>query len=143
MKKFLVILSIAVMAALPLFAEMDSRTYTLQAIAGATNTGAYVIRGELEAVKVDCVGTSTGTVTVTTAELTAFSKATIVSDATFLPRAATHTTAGGSATFVGGTNDTANTWYGKIPLAGTVTVKYIGESAVTTNNVIVTLIYNK
>jgi hypothetical protein len=144
MKKMIVFLSLIAIAAVSAFAEMDSRVYTLQAIAAATNSANYVIRGELEAIKVDCVGTSTGTVTVTTAELTAFNKATIAADATFLPRIATHTTAGAAATFVGGTNDTANTWYGKVPLSGVVTVRYIGESAAsTTNNVVVTLIYSK
>ena len=142
MKKFLVF-TIVALAGISAFAEMDSKRYTLQAIAGATNSVTLALRGELEAIKVDCVGTSTGTVTVTTAELTAFNLATITADATYLPRAATHTTAGVAATFVGGTNNAANAWYDKIPLAGDVTVRYIGESAVTTNNVIVTLVYKK
>ncbi len=143
MKKLIVCSSLMAIAAFSAFAEMDSKTYTLQAIAGATNSQTIVIRGELEAIKVDCVGASTGTVTVTTAELTAFSKATILADATFLPLTAAHTTAGVAATFVGGTNDTANPWLCKVPLAGAVTVRYIGESATTTNNVIVTLVYDK
>lgn len=124
-------------------AQMDSKSFTLQAIAGATNSANLSLYGEIEAIKVDCVGVSTGAVTITTAELTAFNKATITADASFLPRIATHTTAGVAATFLGGTNDTANVWYGKIPMAGTVTCRYVGESATSTNNVVVTIIYKK
>ena len=143
MKKAFVFLSLMVIAVCSAVAEMDSKVYTLQAIANAASSQNIVIRGELEAIKVDCVGVSTGTVAVSTAELTAFSKAAIVADATFLPRIATHTTAGALATFVAGTNDTANTFYGKIPMAGVVTVTYTGASVGTTNNVLVTLIYSK
>ena len=137
MKKAFVFLSLIVIAVFSAVAEMDSKVYTLQAIAGATNSQNIVIRGQLEAIKVDCVGVSTGTVAVTTAELTAFSKATIFADATFLPLIAANTTAGASAT------NTTGTVFSKIPLAGVVTVTYTGESVGTTNNVLVTLIYNK
>jgi len=144
MKKFFVFLGLAVLAVAPSYAVMDSQTFTLQAIATATNSRTLVLRGELEAVKVDVVGVSTGSINVATAELTAFNKTAIGADATFLPRSATHTTAGVAATFVGGTNDTANTVYAKIPLAGEVTVRLIGETAAaTTNNMIVTLVYKK
>ncbi len=142
MKKLIVGLILAA-CALPLFAEMDSKEYTFQCVATAAKTNAYVIRGELEAIKVDCVGVATGTVVVTTAELTAFSKATIGADATYLPRYPLSTTAGVAITD-GKTNDAAAVIYGKIPLAGLVTVKYTGETAAaTTNNVIVTLIYSR
>jgi len=144
MKKCLVFMGILAVSALPLLAEMDSKTYTLQAIADATNSVGLVLRGTLEAVKIDCVGVSTGTVKVSTAELTAFEKATIGVDSTYLPRTAVHTTAGVASTFVGGTNNAVNAWLDKAPLAGLVTVRLIGESAAgTTNNMIVTVVYNK
>lgn len=141
MKKFILMIC-AVVCAVSAQASMDSETFTLQAIAAATNSRTLVIRGELEAIKVDVVGTTTGTVTVTTAELTAFNKATITADATYLPRYQISTTAGVAITD-SKTNDVPAAIYGKIPMAGDVTVRLIGESAVTTNNMIVTLVYKK
>ena len=142
MKKFFVFVSLVAIAALPVFADMDSKEYSLRVIGATTNSSSIVIRGELEAIKVDLTAGQTNTVRVTSGELTLFEKATIGADATYLPRAATHTTAGVAATFVGGTNDTANVWYSKQPMAGTITVRVIGESA-GTNTVVTTLIYNK
>ncbi len=94
MKKFICVLGIVAISALPSFAAMDSAVYTMQAIADAVQSKSIVLRGELEAVKVDVIGVTTGTVAIATAEQTLFSKASIVADATFMPRAVIHTTAG-------------------------------------------------
>ena len=54
------------------------------------------------------------------------------------------TTAGAAATFVGGSNNTANTWYGKAALAGKVTATLTGQDgSSSTNPVIVTIVYDR
>lgn len=143
MKKYAVMISLALMACgLTAFGQMDSKVYSLQVIGTATNSSTLVLRGELEAVKVDVTAAQTNAVRITSGELTLFEKATIGADATYLPRVATHTTAGDAATFVGGSNNIANVWYSKQPMAGSITVRVIGESA-GTNNVAVTVVYKK
>ena len=142
MKKLIAVFLLIAAASLQALAVSDSEPFSVQAIGTTTNTRSIVVRGELEALKVDITAGQTCDVTVATAELTLFSKSDIAADATFLPRAATHTTAGVAATFVGGTNDTANTWYSKMPMAGSVTVTVIGKSA-GTNNAVVTLLYSR
>jgi hypothetical protein len=123
-------------------AEMDSHTFDVSVIGTATNASAVVLRGELKSVKVDVAANATGTVSIATAESTVFSKTGIAADATYFPLAAAHTTAGVAATFVGGTNNTANAWLVNQPLAGLVTVSVIGESA-GTNAYAVTVVYKK
>jgi hypothetical protein len=143
MKKLIVGLVLLACAVLPILAgQCDNEPFSVQAIGTTTNTRSIVVRGELEAIKVDVTAGQTCDVSVATAELTLFSKTDIAADATFLPRAATHTTAGVAATFVGGTNDTANTWYSKMPMAGAVTVTVIGKSA-GTNNTVTTILYSR
>jgi hypothetical protein len=142
MKKFAVF-GIVALAGIAAIAEMDSKKFTGTVIGTGTNSSSLVIRGTLEALKVDFATGATGTVKVTSAELTLFEKATIGADTTFLPVAATHTTAGAAATFVGGTNNVANAWYAKQPMAGDVTVRVIGESAGVTNAYTVTAVFSK
>lgn len=142
MKKYLVFALLA-MVGVSAMAEMDSKKFTGTVIGLSTNSSSLTLRGALEAVKVDFTAGATGKVTITSSELTLFSKATIGADATFLPVAATHTTAGVAATFVGGTNNVANTWYAKQPMAGPVTVQVIGESAGVTNAYTVTTVFSK
>lgn len=142
MKKISAFLVVALVAVAS-FADMDNRVFTIANIGTTTNSQTFVLRGKLEAVKVDVTAPATNTVTITSGELTLFSKASIAADATYLPRAATHTTAGAAATFVGGTNDTANVWYATQPMAGEVTVTVVGGCPAATNNTIVTIIYDK
>jgi hypothetical protein len=71
----------------------------------------------------------------------------------YLPRYATHTSSGASATFTsywstnpGVTSSQAQTWYGKAALAGEVTVSMgnlTGESPAVTNLFNVTVIYRR
>jgi hypothetical protein len=142
MKKLMVIAAALMVAGIGYGQQMDSHTFAVPVIATATNTSAVVLRGEVYSVKVDVAANATGTVSIATAESTVFSKASIAADATYFPLAAAHTTAGAAATFVGGTNDTANAWYRPIPLAGLVTVTVIGQSA-GTNTYNVTVVYKK
>lgn len=141
MKK-LMVLTALLASGLAVLAAMDDKTYNVTVIGTTTNSANVVLRGELEAVKIDVPNGATGTVTVATSDGTVFSKADIAADVIYFPRVALHTTAGVAATFVGGTNDTANAWYGKAPLAGDVTVTVIGQSA-GTNAYSVKVIYNK
>ena len=144
MNKFLAFLALClvVLAPFSVMADMDSEPFSTTVIGATTNTRTIVVRGMLEGVKVDITAGQTCSVAVASAQLTLFSKSGIAADATYLPRAAVHSTAGAAITFVGGTNDTANVWYDKQPMAGAVTVTTIGESA-GTNAVITTLIYSR
>jgi hypothetical protein len=144
MKKALTGLVAFMATSVALFASMQDREFSCTVVGAGTNAVTYVLRGELEAIKVDVTAPSTSTVTVASDQLTLFSKASIAADATFLPRAAIQTTAGVAATFVGGTNNAANAWYDKQPMAGSVTVTLVGENAASvTNNTKVTLIYKQ
>jgi hypothetical protein len=126
-------------------ADVDGRTFAVSLIGTNVASKTYVLRGELESIYVDVPASATNTVVVTSEQGTLFSKASIAADAWYLPRVATHTTAGAAATFVGGTNDTANVWYSKAAIAGPITVTVTGENAALTNatTTTVTLIYRK
>ena len=141
MKKMLMIAILAAFAQAG-FAAMDDRDYSVAVIGTATNSQSFVLRGELEAVYVTIPASATGTVTVATSQGTVFTKSALTASGVYFPRVALQTTAGAAATFVGGTNNTANAWYGKAPLAGSVTVTVIGESE-GTNTYGAKIIYNK
>lgn len=134
------------------FGDMDDKLYNLTVIGAGTNTGSIVLRGTLEAVAVDVTAPSTSTVTVATSDgRTLFTLAGIAADAVYYPRAASHTTAGGLATFnshwstnAGVTSVEAQTWYVKQPMAGPITVTLVGQNDTSvTNNTKVTLIYDR
>lgn len=124
------------------YGSMDDKLYSIAVVSTATNSSSLVLRGELEAVHIDVPTGKTGTVTVATAQDTLLTKAGIAADVVYYPRVATHTTAAAAATFVGGTNNVANTWYTKPVMAGAVTVTVIGQAA-GTNTFNVRLIYKK
>ena len=142
MKNTLVILAV-MLAAGVVNAGMDDRLFAMPIIGVNTNVKTYVLRGELEGIHVDVPTAGTCTVTVTSEEMTVFSKASIAADTYFSPRLALSKTDGAAATFVGGSNNTANAWYDNIPLAGPITVKVIGQAATVTNTYNVTLIYKQ
>ncbi len=128
------------------FAGMEDREFNLTVTGVTTQSVTYVLRGTLEAVNVDVTAPSTSTVTVASDELTLFTKSGIAADATFLPRAAAHTTAGAAIQFYTGneTNWTSTALYQPQPLAGSVTVTLVGQNAASvTNNTKVTLIYKQ
>ena len=128
------------------FAGMEDREFDLTVIGASTQTVTYVLRGTLEAVNVNITAPATSTVTVASDELTLFTKSGIAADATFLPRAAAHTTAGAAIQFYTGneTNWTSAAQYEAQPLAGAVTVTLVGQNAASvTNNTKVTLIYKQ
>lgn len=111
-------------------AAMKDRDFSLAVTGTNTVTQTFTLRGELYSVYVDVPSAATGTVTVATAQGTVFTKSAMTADAQFFPRVACHTTAGALATFVGGTNDTANTVFDRAALAGPVTVTVVGTGEV-------------
>jgi hypothetical protein len=145
MKKGLIGLAVFALANAS-FAGMEDREFDLTVIGASTQTVTYVLRGTLEAVNVNVTAPATSTVTVASDELTLFTKSGIAADATFLPRAAAHTTAGAAIQFYTGneTNWTSTALYQAQPLAGSVTVTLVGQNAASvTNNTKVTLIYKQ
>lgn len=149
MKRFKMAIGVMALAGLGLTlqaeaGDMDARDFELAVTGTNTTTKTYTVRGSLEAVYVAVpAGAQTGKVTVASSELTLFEQDAVAASAAFLPRAATHTTAGVAATFVGGSNNTANAWYACQPMAGPVTVTVVGQSAATNGNYTVRLIYRR
>ena len=141
----LIALAVSAFIAATASAQMADTDFAVGIVGTNTAAKTYVIRGELESIYVDVPASATNTVVVTSEQGTLFSKSSIAADAWYLPRVATHTTAGAAATFVGGTNDTANVWYSKVAMAGPITVTVTGENAALTNatTTTVTLIYRK
>lgn len=148
-------LFLGAMIVLPAFAGMDTVVYTLSDIGhstASTGTATYVARGLIESVYVDVTALTTGTVTITSSSETILSKS-ITADANFYPRVAGQTTAGAAATWteLGSnldgqtTNTITTTKFGeKIAVAGDLTCKFVGSTpAITTNDVVVTVILNK
>jgi hypothetical protein len=75
-----------------------------------------------------------------------FTKTGIAADATYLPRAVTHTTAGAAITYYSGneTNWTSTSRYETQPMAGAITVTLVGQNGTSvTNNTKVTLLYRQ
>jgi len=145
MKKLIYALLIALIA-LPAFAQvMDNREYSTTIVTVATNTQTYVLRGELQAVYLDWPANKTADVSIATAEGVIFAKTAVAADAVFYPLIpAVKAADGAAATFVGGTNDTANAWYVKPVMAGPVTVTVKGAANTTGTNTFNTrLIYNR
>jgi len=131
-------------------AQMADTDFAVSLVGTNTAAKTYVIRGELESIYVDVPASATNTVVVTSEQGTLFSKSSIAADAWYLPRVATHTTAGAAATFntYSSTNSlvaNAQTWYSKAAMAGPITVTVTGENASLTNatTTTVTLIYRK
>lgn len=141
MKKVLSIALVALCAGFAV-AGMDGLPLSVSVIGTATGTASRVIRGELEGIYINVAAGSTQTVTLATSEQTLFTKATITADTWYPLRYALYGSTGSALTFVGGTNNTANAWYGKAPLAGLVTLTVIGECA-TTNTTTVTPIVSQ
>ena len=125
------------------FGDMDDKTSDLKVVGDATATNAFVMRGTLEAVAIDCAANCTGTVVVATDDgRTLFSLASIIADAVYPVVMPTYLATGASAWTV--TNNPAYPLYMKPAVAGKVTVTLLGQNAATiTNNTKVTLIYQR
>ena len=125
------------------YAGTDRRLYSMDVIGVGTNSKAYTIHGSIEAIKVDCPPASTGTVTVTSDELTLLTATSVSSDTTYFPRATAHDTAG-AAIDTDPAAATTNQMFVPQPVSGSVTVQVIGvNQAAATNSYTVTLIYQR
>jgi len=144
MKKYIGLFLIITLAFSGLaLAVMDDQPFVSTVAGVQTNAQNQVLRGELYAIHFDVAASSTQTITVATARQLIFKKD-VTADGIYYPMVPLCATNGNAITFVGGTNDTANAFYGKIPLAGKVTVTVLGGNAVTSTNAnTTTLIYNK
>jgi hypothetical protein len=140
MKKIMIGLAVLCMAGLAQ-AVPDSKEFTSTLVGATADTNTVTIRGTLEGIFVDIAVTGTVTVTVSTPEAVLFTKAGIVADTFFTPYRAVQTSTGAAATFVGGTNDTANAWYVPQIMAGPVTITTLSQTATTTNTYTVRVLY--
>jgi hypothetical protein len=143
MKKLALTLALALIG-FAAIAGMDNKPFTGTPNGATAVTNNLVLRGELEGIHIDVTAPATNTVTVTDEYgRTLFTKSGIAADAYYGLVFAKYTSTGAAATFVGGTNDTANTVYGKAALAGKVTCVVLGANAAVSNACTVTLIVNQ
>jgi len=141
MKKLCIILAVSALCAITASAVMDNKPFTGTPLGATAVTNSIVLRGELEGIHIDVTAPATNTVTVTDDYgRTLFTKSGITADAYYGLVFAKYTSTGTAATFVGGTNDTANTVYGKAALAGKGTCVVLGAHAAVSNACTVTLI---
>jgi hypothetical protein len=141
-----ILLAVAAFGVLSASAEMDDKAFPAMTTTNAgTDTESMVIRGTLQGVYIDVTAPATNTVVITDVYgRTLFTKASIVADTYFPIVIAEGLTTGAAATFIGGTNNAANAWYGKAALAGKVTATLTGQDGSSaTNPVIVTVIYDR
>lgn len=146
MKKLIIAFALLTCVGSVAIAEMDSKAFpAMTTTVGETDAESMVLRGTLHGVYIDVTAPATNTVVITDVYgRTLFTKSGIIADAYFPIVVAEGTTAGAAATFVGGSNNTANTWYGKAALAGKVTATLTGQDgSSSTNPVIVTVIYDR
>jgi hypothetical protein len=144
MKKLLIGMMGVLALSVSAFADMDLMRYSISvtgAGTAATNSITRVMRGHLEAVRIQGVAASTGVVTVVTDQGTVFTKTvTESSDATWRPRIATHDASGNAYVVVPYTNAVLD----KVALAGNVKVQVISTQAANTNHTyIVDLLFKK
>ena len=130
MKK-LIAFALAGLVAGSALAGLDYKDYSVTVTNTGANSAVYVIRGEIQAVRVVVPATHTCQVAVVSAENTILSKSGITSSSTFTPRILTDSTAGASST---------NAIYGQIATAGAVTTTVTGASS-GTNTYTVRVIY--
>lgn len=157
MKKLIAMIGAVMLAVLPVFAEMDSITYSFPGSSSTTGTAvqskSYIINGTLESVFIDVTGLTTGTVAVTRSDKgggvtnTLFSKALITADAAYNPTIASHDAQGAVLYWQNCTNGVVlqtMTNLTKAALCGPVKVTFTGQAADTsTNDVDVTLFFSK
>lgn len=148
MRKIIAILALLTFAGAAV-AQMDYQTLSKTIVKGtgasSTQSVTYVIRGYAEAAYVDIVANTTNIVTITDDQGTIFSK-TCTADGFYpLLFPAYGSTASALVWDAGVTNGiTYNPIYTKRPVAGSVTIKAVGDNgALTTNAIVVKFFYNK
>jgi len=144
MKKILIALALLACVGSVALADMDNKEFTGTPLGATAVTNSLIIRGRLEGVHVNVTAPATNTVTITDEfGQTLFSKASIAADAYYGLVFPQYTYAASAATFVGGTNDTANTVYDKTALASKVTCVILGVNAAISNACTVTVVYDR
>lgn len=134
MKKMLIGL-LGVLACGSVMAAADSRDFSCSVASVSTGTASYVVRGDIEAVRVIVPAGATGTVTLATANETVFTKSDMTASATFYPRLKVNTSAGGTNLTEGVTD--------KYVSAGLLTATVVNSASLITNTYTVRVIYNK
>lgn len=149
--KFLVCLALALVSAGSALAVMDNVVVTSSALnPGVTSTNTFVMRGTLQAVKFT-VGTAanTNTLTITAEGRTLFSLTKSTGTNWYYPHIQGHDTSGTAltATYSTWNNITNSTGtyaiFGKIPVAGPITIKILNDSVIHTNTPIVELLWDR
>jgi hypothetical protein len=136
MKKMLIGLAAVLASGSVVLAAADSRDFTCNVTSISTGTASYVVRGDIEAVRVIVPTGGTGTVTLATANETVFTKADITASTTFYPRLKVNTSAGGT-NLVEAVTD-------KYVSAGTLTATVVNSATTLTNqNYTIRVIFNK
>ena len=146
MKKLIAMLALAVLAFSANAQMVDDWECTTSLITTNSASWSQVIRGELLGVHVNGAATKTNVVLITSADDQTLFSADVSADAFYNILGASYGTTGSALTFVGGgaTNDTANTWYTRIPVASKVTMRVAGAADTTgTNAVTLRLIWKK
>lgn len=143
MKKLSIAL-IVLLAAGAVSAQMSDWEQTASLITTNSDSWSQFIRGTLEGVHVNVAAKKTNVVLITSEDDQTLFSATVSADAFYPILVPAYGTTGSALTFVGGgaTNDTANTWYTKMPVASKVTMRVAGAANTTgTNSVTVRLIW--
>ena len=126
------------------FAGMEAQTFGSSVIGVNTSTAAYTLRGEVYGVYVTAASDSTNTVQIKDSFGVIFTNAAITTSGFYPVRVAAYSTAGAALTFVGGSNNTANSWYVPRAVAGPVTCHLAGAGAeFKTNTYQATIIYSR
>jgi len=155
MKKIVLIVALIALGASLVSAQMEATSFSaLSTVGASTNSKSYVLRGTLEGVYIN-VGTPTTrtqTVTIASSQQTLFSLA-ATADGWYPLQYAQYGSTGSALTFntYGATNVAAGasvayaqTWYGKAPLAGTITVTVVGgNDAAVTNTTEAIVVFSK
>lgn len=143
MKKICIAL-IVLLAAWEAHAQMSDWEQTASLITTNSESWSQFIRGTLEGVHVNVAATKTNVVLITSEDDQTLFSLTASADGFYPILVPAYGTTGSALTFVGGgaTNDTANTWYTKMPVASKVTMRVAGAADTTgTNSVTVRLIW--
>jgi len=149
MNKLITSIAVCLLAVYAASGQMDSLTVTHSLITTNSATDTYVLRGEIEGVYVDVAATKTNVILITSEEQTIFS-ATVSADKYYPIAAPLYGTTGSALTesysiWDNITNSVGtNPLYGKIAVAGDVTIRAAGAADTTgTNAVSVTVIWKK
>lgn len=136
MKKLAIALALFAALAASASAQMDQYVLSSTSITNAVGTDTAVIAGEIYSIRLVNVANKTNGVSITTAEgETVLAVAALAATATYYPVVPLHKASdGAAATFVGGTNNVANPFYGRASVVSTVTMTVTPDAGTTGTN---------